>query len=424
MKMHFLSSCFLLFLSLSSGAQSTPGNKKLKVFIDCSDTWCDMTFIRSEINIVDFMLDPIASDVHVLITSQNTGSGGNRYQLIFFGQNHFKNLHDTVDFNTDPNQTNFEVRDLLLKYLKLGLAPFVAKTDAARDVTIIFKKAETGNKDTDDQSKKDPWNYWVYRIGVNGDMNADAVYKENRFSGNISANRTTEDLKLFFGTSTSANKSVFEYEDSGITQKIIVKNHNYDFHHYLIKSLDPYWSWGYETRFHRSSFSNYKGQILLRAAIEYDIFPYSEVNTRYFTVSYGFTFRRNRYFDTTIYDKIKETLLGHRADANMTFNQKWGTSSLGISYQNYFHNWKLFNLGVNAYINFRITGGLSFNVFFFGGLTRDQIYLPRGGASEQEILTRRRQIASGYNISTSFGLNYRFGSKVNNFVNPRFEGGG
>lgn len=399
---------------------------RLKVFIDCSGTWCDMSFIRTEINIVDFMLDRIAADVHVLITEQGTGSGGSKYQLIFFGQNSFKNMQDTLHFNTGPDETDFERRDKLIKYIKLGLTPFVAKTNAAKDVTIVFKKTETTSDKKDSSAKpaKDPWNYWVFRTGVNGNINADAVYKENRFSGNISANRTTEDLKINFSTSLSDNKATFEYEDdAGITQKTIVRNHNYDFYHYLIKSINNHWSWGYEARYHQSSFSNYKGQVYLRTAVEYDIFPYKEVNNRFFTISYGFVFRRNHYYDTTIYEKLKETLFGQQADANMTFNQKWGTSSIGISYQNYFHNWKLFNLGINAFTNVRITGGLSFNVFFFGALTRDQLYLPKGGATEQEILTRRRQIASGYNIYTSFGLSYRFGSKVNNFVNPRFEGG-
>jgi len=54
-------------------------------------------------------------------------------------------------------------------------------------------------------------------------------------------------------------------------------------------------------------------------------------------------------------------------------------------------------------------------------LKYDQIYLPKDEADITEVLTRRRQIASGYNFYTSFGLNYRFGSKLNNFVNPRFD---
>jgi hypothetical protein len=50
--------------------------------------------------------------------------------------------------------------------------------------------------------------------------------------------------------------------------------------------------------------------------------------------------------------------------------------------------------------------------------------LVKGDATEQEVLTRKRQLASTYNYYTSFGLNYRFGSILNNFVNPRFEGYG
>ncbi len=164
--------------------------------------------------------------------------------------------------------------------------------------------------------------------------------------------------------------------------------------------------------------------LFLKSAVEYNIFPYKEVNSKFFTVSYGLNVRKNKYYDTTIYNKIKETLYAHGVEGNISFNQKWGSTSVGINYQNYLHDFKLFNLGVSGNINVRITGGLSFNFFAFGGLTRDQLYLPKGGATEQEILTRRRQLASGYNYYTSFGINYRFGSKLNNFVNPRFEGGG
>jgi len=418
----FLAAVFLLNKVSGQNESTTIG--KLKVFVDCSNTGCDMSFIRSEINVVDFLLDRIAADVHILITEQNTGSGGDKYQLIFFGQNRFRNYHDTLYFNNDANATDFEERDMLIKYIKLGLSPFVAKTAAAKDVVINFKRIETdANKnDTAGKSTKDPWNYWVLRITANGNINADAVYKDHRYSADFSANRTTEELKVYFGIEASTNKSVFEYEDAGVTQKITVNNHNKEISHYLIKSLNNHWSYGYELVYKQNSFSNIKGQAFFRTAFEYDIFPYKEVNNRYFTISYGITARNNHYYDTTIYNKTKETLVGHRADATVSFNQKWGTSSIGINYHNYFHNWKLFNFGANASTNIRITGGLSVNIYFYGALTRDQVYLPKGGATEQEILTRRRQIASGYSFYTSFGLSYRFGSMLNNFVNPRFEG--
>ena len=73
-------------------------------------------------------------------------------------------------------------------------------------------------------------------------------------------------------------------------------------------------------------------------------------------------------------------------------------------------------------INLRITGGLSFYVYSSGGLIHDQVYLEKGNATIQEILTRRRQLASTYSFNSGAGLSFRFGSILNNFVNPRFSG--
>jgi hypothetical protein len=425
-KKSFISCCLFSIIFFSTAYSQNGQTERLKVFIDCSNNWCDMTFIRSEINLVDFLLDNKAADVHVLITNQRTGGGGEQYQLIFFGQNSFRNLSDTIRFNTSANGTDFENRDQLIKYLKMGLAPYVAKTAAAKDVKIEFKKAdiEQGKKTESAPATKDPWNYWVFTMGANGNINADDVYKSLRFSGNFSVNRTTEELKVSFRLYGSKNKSTYEYETITGNEKFVVNNNNYGFSHFLVKSLSSHWSYGYEANYSSSTFSNNKGMMFLKSAIEYDIFPYKEVNNKYFTISYGLNVRKNKYYDTTIFNKVNETLFAHGLEANISFNQKWGSTSVGINYQNYLHNWNFYNLGMSGNINVRITGGLSFNFFAFGALTRDQLYLPKGGATEQEVLTRRRQLASGYNYYTSFGINYRFGSKLNNFVNPRFEGSG
>jgi hypothetical protein len=203
-----------------------------------------------------------------------------------------------------------------------------------------------------------------------------------------------------------------------------VNNHNWSLNHYLVKSINTHWSWAYELKFSQSTFSNNKGRYFFKPAIEYNIFPYKEVNNKLFTLSYGLTARKNIYFDTTIYDKKEETLLGHQATAYLSFNQKWGNANTGISYHSYFKNPAFFNLGIDTYVNVRITGGLSFYVFAFGGLTRDQIFLVKGNATPADVLARRRQLASGYYYYTSIGINYRFGSKLNNVVNPRFDRSG
>ena len=411
-------SIFTLFLRAQNNSQSGP---RLKVFIDCSNTWCDHTFIRTEINIVDFLLDNQAADLHILITEQSTGSGGSQYQLIFFGQNRFRQMSDTLRFNTDPNATDFEERNMLIKHMKLGLTRYIIASGNGNDIAIEMKKKDDEKKKDTSTSAKDPWNYWVFRLGANGYISADEVYKTSRLGGNLSANRVTDEIKIGFEMYGGKNRDSYYLEDSTGKEKIVNKNEDYSFQHYLIKSINDHWSYGYEATLSRNTFSNNKSRVFFRTGFEYDIYPYKEVNTKFFTLSYTVDVRRNTYFDTTLFDKLNETLYGHTAEANLSFKQKWGTIELGVEYHNYFHNWKYLNLGMNGEVDIRITGGLSVNFYIYGELSRDQIYLPKEEADITEVLTRRRQIASGYNFFTHFGLNYRFGSKLNNFVNPRFD---
>jgi hypothetical protein len=148
------------------------------------------------------------------------------------------------------------------------------------------------------------------------------------------------------------------------------------------------------------------------------------VNSRSFILRYGVDVNHNRYFDTTIYNKIVETLYGHRFSTALTFNKKWGTFFTGLSYRNYFKAWRLNSMGISVRADVRVTGGLSFFINANGSLVHNQVNLVKGDISEQDVLTRKRQLASTYNYYTGFGLNFRFGSILNNFVNPRFEGYG
>ena len=412
-----LFSCFTLFNYAQNNIQQ---NQRLKIYIDCSNTWCDMSFIRTEINIVDFYLDRLAADLHILITEQRTGSGGRQYQMIFFGQNRFKNQVDTIQFSTEPNLTEFESRDLFIKYLKLGLAPFLAKTGLVNSINIDFKKNENLQ-----QEKKiiDPWKYWVFRTNVSGNFNGESVYKSSSLRGSISARKITEDIKIDFQAWGGKNISKFDFEnDQGVTEQVVVNNNNYGVEHSIIFSLNKKWSYGYELGYNNSRYSNNKGKGYIRSAIEYNFYPYSEVNSKYLAISYGLSVQRNNYFDTTIYNKVNEVLYGHYANLKMSYTKKWGNLYSSAEYRNYFHDWKLKNFELSLGANVRITGGLSFNVHSSYNIIRDQVYLPKGGASEQEILTRQRQLQTGFQYYMGFGINYRFGSKLNNFINPRFEG--
>ncbi|MDQ3844268.1 MAG: hypothetical protein M3342_09675, partial [Bacteroidota bacterium] len=141
-------------------------------------------------------MDFKVADVHVLITQQSNGGGGSQYQLIFFGQNNFKGYQDTLRYNIKPNTTEFESREVLVKYLQLGLVPLLTKTEEIENISIQLKQNAKGDFLAKTVVTKDPWNYWVFNLNVNGNLNADQVYKGLRYNGNFSVTRITDKIKV------------------------------------------------------------------------------------------------------------------------------------------------------------------------------------------------------------------------------------
>ncbi|NMC37432.1 MAG: hypothetical protein GYA41_03825 [Bacteroidales bacterium] len=160
--------------------------------------------------------------------------------------------------------------------------------------------------------------------------------------------------------------------------------------------------------------------------IEYDVFPYSESTRRQLRILYKAGYNYINYIDTTIYDKTKEGLWLQSLMASYEVVQKWGSIDISFGYSNYFHDWSKNNFSLDGSVDLRIAKGLSVN---FGGgasLIHDQLGLVKGGATTEEVLLRRKELATQFQYFTMFGFTYTFGSIYNNVVNPRFgnTGGG
>lgn len=413
---------FFLFFYLLASAQNQRQLQKLKVFIDCSRVGCDWAYIRTQIKVVDFLFDSEASDVHILITAQRAGSGGRQYELLFYGQHRYEYYNDTLYFTTEATATGNEVRSQMVHTIMSGIAPLVARTAYASAISINMKGNDSASHFLTTVVTKDKWNYWTFNLGLDGRLNVDRNYKSDRFSSDFSGERTTEDLKVGFGIAGSKTHSVYRYKDSTSSSKLVVNNSDYRFFNNLVKSLSKHWSYGYQVSFSNSTFSNFKSKFYLSPGIEYNFYPYSEVNNRFFVLRYSVDLSKNHYYDTTIYNKLEQTLYGHKLSAALILNQKWGSFYSGIYYRNYFPDWKLNNMGLDLNVDVRITGGLSFYVHTNASIVHDQVYLVKGNVSEQDLLIRTRQLGSSYNYNLYFGVNFRFGSMLNNFVNPRFQG--
>ncbi len=77
-----------------------------------------------------------------MVTGQSTGSGGREYTLTYIGQNKFQSKNDTLVYTTMHDDTDDKRREKMVKYLKMGLISYIAKTPIADDIAVSYTKAD------------------------------------------------------------------------------------------------------------------------------------------------------------------------------------------------------------------------------------------------------------------------------------------
>jgi hypothetical protein len=382
----------------------------LNVYMEASD------YIRKEIPYVNYVRDIKDAGVYIISTYQNTGSGGSKRTYFLVGQLEYTGMKDTLSFVTSPNETQDEIRVKEVRTLKMGLMRYVAKTPLSKYMKISFSEPLS------ETVSSDKWKSWVYRASFNGWYDGQQSYKSTNLYGNISASRVTADWKINLSGRYSYGIEKFAVDSSTITSN----NNSKSLNALVVKSISDHWSYGGTVYLGASSYNNlsFGGSIL--PGIEYDLFPYSESTRRQLRLLYSIGYRFANYMDTTIYNLTEEAHFIHSINMAYAVVQKWGTINLSLGYSNYLHDWSKNNLSLNGYLDLRIAKGLSVN---FGGgasLIHDQLGLVKGGATTEEVLLRRKELATQFQYFTSFGFTYTFGSIYNNVVNPRFgnSGGG
>ena len=399
--------------------QNQAQQEGLKVFVDCKDYWCDLDYIRTEITYVNYVRDRKDADVHVLITTQQTGGGGIEFTLTFIGLKQFEGNENTLKYVSHQTDTEDEIRKGLVRILKIGLMEFVAHTNAIENIDVSYKMPEKEKEQP--QEVKDPWNYWTFQVRISGSGNGEKSYKTNRISGSLSASRTTEEWKMRFSINNSYNESKFNYGENFSYTDV---RRNYDFSSMVVKSLGNHWSFGTRGFANASTYSNIDYAIGVAPGFEYNVFPYSESTRRELTFRYAVNTNYNDYREITIFEKTKETLFNHSLEIAYNVKEPWGSISTSVDATNYLHDMNLYRLSLFNSLNIRIVKGLSINMFGFLSFLRGQISLPLREADPEEVLLRRRMLKTSYNYFFSLGLSYTFGSIYNNVVNPRYGGSG
>lgn len=402
-------------------AQEAPpaGSDLLDVFLDCPSYLCDFDYFRTEIPFVNYVRDRQDADVHLLVTTQATGGGGTAFTVTFIGLGAFQELEETLTYTSDATATEDDVRKGLARILRAGLVRYISRTPLLDRFDITYDAPEDATVQT--QAAEDPWNFWVFNTRLSGFANGEDRYRFLNIFGNVSASRVTEEVKLRFSLNGSRRSQTFELSDGSVTEDI---QESFGANGLAVTSLGPHWSAGLRASGSRSTRLNYDLQAELAPAVEYDIFPYSVSTRKLLTIQYALGFSYFNYSDTTIFDRIEELHLRHTLGSVVSVKQPWGSVSLSLNGSQFFYDPSKFNLSAGGDIETRLFRGLSVDFGGYISFVRDQLYLPKGNASDEDVLLRRRELQTDWRYFFRFGIGYTFGSKFNNVVNPRFGGGG
>ena len=420
----------VLFVGLSLGAMplhgqgGAPANGSVAVYLDCRAS-CDFSLIRTEITYVNWVRDREVADVHVLLTSQRAGAGGAQFTAAFLGVRQFTGRGDTLTFTTNPTTTGDEQRRGVTRMLALGLVQFVARTPAAQSLRVTRGDSSKSNG-AQVAPAHDPWNAWVFSVGLSGSTNGERAYKSQYVNSRFSANRVTEAWKTNFNYSYSfrgERVTVQEFDSSGaLSTEETYETRLRDWYAELqqVKSLTDHWSLGGSVEMASQVFRNQDLRVEGSAGIEYNLFPYSQATRRELVVRYGIGAVSYWYADTTIFDEIRETLPRHTLEVEYRTREPWGSANVSAQHRNFLTDASKRTTEVYAGFNVRLFRGFSVNAGGGYECIRDQVYLPRGEQDAVDVLLRRRALLSGFQYHMNLGVSYTFGSIYNNVVNPRF----
>lgn len=395
------------------------------VFLDCHGG-CDGELIRTEITWVNWVRERLAADVHLLITGEGAGTGGQRFTLAFLGLRGFAGKVDTLTYTSTTMTTQDERRRGLLQTIAVGLVRYAALTPVGSELRITQAPRTAGSSASQTAPTNDPWKAWVFNIGFDGSMDGEKSYRGRNVSGRFGADRVTEAWKTNFNYRFSYRDNettIQDFDDLGnVTSEETYSNVQRDWRGALgiVKSLGNHLSAGGDFEFASQTFRNQDLRIQSRAAVEFSVFPYTENTRRELSARYGIGVSSYKYADTTVFDKLSESLPSHFIEVSYRTRQPWGGANVNFEHRNFLTDAAKRTTEINGGFNVRVFRGMSINMGAGYEWIRDQIYLPKGARSAVDVFLRRRALLTGFSYHTNIGVSYTFGSIFNNVVNPRF----
>jgi hypothetical protein len=406
----------------------------LQVRLTCSI--CDLDFLKTAIGFVEFV-EESDSTPDVDVTTITDEAADRPWRVTFVGRGRFSGRDRVLHLSLASLGSTSEIRREIARTLRLGLVEYAVETTAGPKLDVTFRPLPVAQSlvivsiqgpDLDVSVRRlpavaptagsaDRWKNWVFHLTLESDGSGERSAFDRTYYVGASANRTTAGWKVRIGGSRALSRSSFTVsEESTVTSRVS----EWSADALVVRSAGPHFSLGVTSTVAGSTFSNEKFIARLSPAVEYDVFSYDESTRRSLTIQYTAGRAHYDYVAETIFGKLTETVAQQAVNVSLGLKQPWGQVGSTVVFTQQLTEPDRTRTTLFGNLSVRISRHLSVNGSGSYARIRDQFTLEKGDASEEEVLLRQRQLATGHRYSASVGLTISFGALSNAAVNPRF----
>lgn len=408
----FVCVSFLPSMAMAQPQSPAPSGGRLKIYLDCER--CFQDYIHEEVDIVEYVRDPAEADVHVIVSSSQTGSGGRERAVALLGVGRFKGTDFKMRALSESGDTEDTQRQRLATVIKIGLLNYLSIDGIAGGLTVdVEQAAQSGQSGP----ANDRWNHWVMSLQGQVAMAGEESSRELSLEGQVGADRITDDWKITMGMEVEYQREDFDLDEDEPLRAIRTQR---DFDGLVARSLTDHWSIGARGSVDSSSFDNIAIRTFGGPAVEYNLFPYSQYTRRQLRIGYTVGAYRARYVEETLFFRMSDTLAQQQASVTLDQREPWGSIQAELEYSTFLPQPSRYRLQLEGDLTLRIARGLSLSIEGTTSRIRDQLSIRRRGVTSEEVLLRLRRLRSGHEYDLQVGLTYTFGSIFSTIVNPRF----
>ena len=402
----------LFMIIILSFSFSLKGQDELvKLYIKCDR--CDTNFLKKEINYVDHVREQGLANIQLFIYRNRNANNGSRYTLDYIGANKFSDNKISLTLDTNPKMTRDEIRNSLKRKIELGLVHYLMKTDIADNISIAIDSLINNNNS--DESSSDKWKNWVFQSAGEANFENETSRKQSNIEIQFDADKVTDQIKLQLDLDFERSNNEYENGDNLFVSKrnrklLTIKS---------VWSINDKWSTGFVAGLGGDTYQNINFRHWIQPAIEYSFFPYSDFVRREMVINYKIGYGYRNYIEETIYNKFEEYVYVHQLGFETRFRQPWGEIYTNVSGKSFLQDPSKNSFKLDSWFSIRVFEGLSIRLGGEIELIRDQLSLPKGNASIEDLLLQQKEIATDFYSEFRIGLSYTFGSAFNNYLNSR-----